>query len=133
MHIGSTCVPTLSAITLICLLAVPFQTTLQSSNDTMSETGATNVDGIGTLTYQRAIDIARSTEGELDHSVKAYLEVALQDIWNRINSQPDTYVMSKDEFAVFNFYAKRFNGEEIARRAIDRYWRHTQQPGGTRG
>ena len=97
----------------------------------MSETGATNVDGIGTLTYQRAIDIARSTEGELDQNVKAYLEVALQDIWNRINSEPDTYVMSKDEFAVFNFYADRFNGDEIARRAIDRHWRHTQQPGGT--
>ena len=112
--------------------AVSLQITLQSSNDTMSETGATNVDGIGTLTYQRAIDIARSTEGELDHNVKAYLEVALQDIWNRINLEPDTYVMSRDEFAVFNFYAKRFNGLEIARRAIDRHWRHTQQPGGTR-
>ena len=91
----------------------------------MSRDGATNVDGVGTLTYQRAIDIARNTEGELDRSVKAYLDKAIVDIWNRINQSPDTYVLSRDEFAVFNYYIRRFDGSPVAERAVDRYWRIT--------
>ena len=98
----------------------------------MSGTGVTNVDGVGTLTYQRAIDIARSTEGDLDPNVRNYLEQALDAIWNRISFQPDIYVLSKDEFAVFNFYIRRFNGNEVARKAVERYWRHTGQQAGTR-
>lgn len=82
------------------------------------------VDGIGQLTYQRAIDIARNTEGDLDPSVTSYLEDAIAEITNRLNSQPDTYVLSKDEFAVFNYYRQRFSGD-VAERAVDRYWRST--------
>lgn len=82
------------------------------------------VDGVGQLTYQRAIDIARNTEGDLDPSVTSYLEHAIAEITNRLNSQPDTYVLSKDEFAVFNYYRQRFSGD-VAERAVDRYWRST--------
>ncbi|KAK4549741.1 hypothetical protein LTR36_005042 [Oleoguttula mirabilis] len=70
----------------------------------------TNVDGVGSLNYQRAIDIARNTEGDLDPTVDEYLERAVSDIWERIQGQPETYVLTKDEFAVFNFYIRRFEG-----------------------
>ena len=91
----------------------------------MSRDGATNIDGVGALTYQRAIDIARNTEGELDPSVKTYLDKAIVDIWNRVSQSPDTYVLSRDEFAVFNYYIRRFDGVAVAERAVDRFWRNT--------
>ncbi|EME84296.1 uncharacterized protein MYCFIDRAFT_182312 [Pseudocercospora fijiensis CIRAD86] len=87
-------------------------------------TTAVNIDGIGELNYQRAVDIARNSEGELDARVSAYLETAISDIWTRINISPDSYLMTQDEFAVFNFYRARFKGE-VAETAVARYWTHT--------
>ncbi len=96
------------------------------NGDTMSSKGITNVDGLGSLTYQRAIDIARNTEGDLDSSVNEYLENAVTDIWTRINENQDSYILSRDEFAVFNYYIRRFEGSPIAEKAVDRYWRMQQ-------
>lgn len=95
-----------------------------------SGNGRTDVEGVGILTYQRAIDIARNTEGELDPSVRNYLEGALTAIWNRVSLEPDTYLLSKDEFAVFNFFIRRFDGIEVAERAVARYWQNTRQATG---
>lgn len=92
----------------------------------MGGSGQVNVDGIGTLTYQRAIDIARNTEGDLNPTVSAYLESAIADIWTRIEANPTTYVLTRDEFPVFNYYRQRFEGP-VAEQAIDRYWRGTSQ------
>lgn len=94
----------------------------------MGGTEATNVDGVGVLNYQRALDIARNTEGELDPAVRDYLERALGDIWGRIQQQPDTYVLSRDEFAVFNYYIDRFEGLPETQPAIARYWQHASEP-----
>lgn len=91
----------------------------------MGGNGPVNVDGVGALTYQRAIDIARNTEGDLDPNVSTYLEGALIDIWNRINENPDTYVLTRDEFPVFNYYRHRFKDSIVAEQAVDRYWRNT--------
>lgn len=88
----------------------------------------TNVDGVGALNYQRAIDIARNTEGELDPTVSEYLEHAVGDIWGRIQMQPDSYILTKDEFAVFNFYVRRFEGLPQAQEAVARYWQHAAEP-----
>lgn len=85
------------------------------------------VDGLGTLTIQRALDIARNTEGELDPVVSQYLELQLSEVWKRINERPDSYILNKDEFAIFNFYIQRFDGSHIAERAIARFWRHHQE------
>lgn len=90
----------------------------------MGGNNTANVDGVGALNYQRAIDIARNTEGDLDPSVATYLDTAVQDIWANINAYPDSYVLTKDEFAVFNYYRGRFEGD-LAERAVDRYWRST--------
>lgn len=86
-----------------------------------------NIDGIGVLNYQRALDIARNSEGDLDPSVSAYLEDALTDIWRRLMIQPDDYIMTKDEFAVFNFYRGRFDDNEVAENAVARYWANTYE------
>ena len=98
----------------------------------MGASEATSVDGVGVLNYQRAIDIARNTEGDLDPSVSEYLENAVNDIWTNINNYPDSYILSKDEFAVFNYYRQRFQGD-VAQSAVDRYWRsaHAGESGRT--
>ncbi|EGP82828.1 uncharacterized protein MYCGRDRAFT_50591 [Zymoseptoria tritici IPO323] len=88
-------------------------------------TNHVQVDGLGVLDYQSAIDIARNSEGELDPTVSAYLELALTDIWSRISLNPTSYIMTKDEFAVFNFYRARFEGDQVAEQAVARYWSHT--------
>lgn len=94
---------------------------------TMGANTNVQVDGIGVLNYQRAIDIARNSEGELDPSVSAYLEGALTDIWRRVTIQPEDYVMTKDEFAVFNFYRSRFDENTVAESAVARYWANTYE------
>jgi len=86
----------------------------------------TNVDGVGALNPQRAVDIARNTEGELDPNVKDYLENVLGNIWSRVQLHPDSYILTKDEFAVFNFYRQRFGDAPEAQAAVSRYWQHTQ-------
>lgn len=98
----------------------------------MSSKGTANIDGVGTLTYQRAIDIARNTEGELDPTVNAYLEGAIADIWSRINEHSATYVLNKDEFAVFNYYIRRFEGSAVAQQAVERYWRTASEQSSVR-
>ena len=90
-----------------------------------------NADGIGELNYQRALDLARQSEGELDQTVKEYLEAAIRVIWQKVARQPDTYVLTNDEFAVFNFYQARFRGNELAQRAIARYWRVARRQEGS--
>lgn len=91
----------------------------------MSGRAATTADGEPELTYQKAIDIARNSEGELEPRLADYLEAALKDIWDRVSRLPDDYILTRDEFAIFNFFIRRFEGSPIAQRAIDRYWRHT--------
>ncbi|KAF2718252.1 hypothetical protein K431DRAFT_231319 [Polychaeton citri CBS 116435] len=83
------------------------------------------IDGVGVLNYQRAIDIARNTEGDLDPNIARYLQNALKAIWDRVQQHPDTYILTKDEFAVFNFYRHLFHGSSVAECAIARYWQHT--------
>lgn len=81
----------------------------------------------GPLNIQRALDIARNTEGDLDPAISSFLESMLSQLWDRIESEPDRYILTKDEFAVFNFFITRFNGSEKAEKAIARYWRSHQE------
>lgn len=78
---------------------------------------------LGTLDIQRALDIARNTEGDLDPTVSTFLESEIAQLWSRIQARPNEYVLTKDEFAVFNFFVARFNGSDTAEKAIARYWR----------
>jgi hypothetical protein len=74
------------------------------------------------LTIQKALDIARNTEGPVDPAVTAYLERKLREIWVHIEAEPETYILSKDEFALFNFYRQRATSSTLAQAAIRRFW-----------
>lgn len=78
------------------------------------------------LTYYSALDLARNAEVP-DPTVDAYLEEALSAIWTRILLSHNSYVMSRDEHAILNYFRSRgrLQGEWQAEAAIDRFWRHT--------
>jgi hypothetical protein len=88
----------------------------------MTQRDSMDIDSAALLDIQRALDIARNTEGDLDHSVEKYLEEQLADVWNRLESRPNTYVLSKDEFAIFNYFVGRYQDSEVAEKAIARFW-----------
>ncbi|KAI9712545.1 MAG: hypothetical protein M1812_006854 [Candelaria pacifica] len=80
-----------------------------------------------TLTVPRALEIARNSEDAgVDPTVTAILERAISEIWQRLIAHPESYVLSKEEFAVFNYFRNRFHGSEIAQRAVERFWNNFQ-------
>lgn len=77
-------------------------------------------------TVAEALEIARdSADGARDPIVSGILESALSQVWDRVMSSPDAYVMTPGEFAVFNFYQHRFVGNKTAMAARARFWNNT--------
>lgn len=77
------------------------------------------------MTLARALEMVRNNESEDIHqSVNTTLQKAIDDIWRRIHAAPDTYIMTKQEFAVFNYFRPRFADSEVTRRAVERFWNH---------
>jgi hypothetical protein len=71
----------------------------------------------------QALEIAReSLDGAQDPTVSKILEQALARIWGKVQAQPDSYVMSRDEYSVFNYFQSRFHGDNTAILARRRYW-----------
>ncbi|EXK93460.1 hypothetical protein FOQG_04747 [Fusarium oxysporum f. sp. raphani 54005] len=71
----------------------------------------------------QSLDIAReSPDGASYPSIRQILESALEEIWTKVQDQPDSYVMTRDEFAVFSFFQHRFTGDKMAVAARKRYW-----------
>ncbi len=79
------------------------------------------------LTIQKALDIARNSE-EVDPVVTAYLEQQLAEIWSRIEAEPDSYILSKDEFAVLNFFRDRSMNPALTQSAVRRFWDNYSSP-----
>lgn len=74
----------------------------------------------------QALEIAReSPDGAKDPVISNILETALAQIWAKVTTQPNSYVMSRDEFAVFNYFQHRFEGNKMAIAARKRYWDNT--------
>ncbi|KAF2101081.1 hypothetical protein NA57DRAFT_74672 [Rhizodiscina lignyota] len=78
----------------------------------------------GQLTIQTALDIARNSEGEVEPTISAFLEHALQVVWAKLISAPDAYILTKDEFALFNYFRPRFAHSDLAQKAVRRFWEH---------
>lgn len=77
----------------------------------------------------QALEIAReSQDGALDPTISNILESALSQIWARTTAQPALYVMSREEFAIFNYFQHRFVGSTVAQDARTRYWDNASAP-----
>ncbi|KAI4183043.1 MAG: hypothetical protein L6R41_005625, partial [Letrouitia leprolyta] len=85
--------------------------------------GNTNATATSQLTPAKALEIAKNCEdGSVPPSVTAVLERAISELWQRIQTQPTTYVMDKEEFIVFNYYRSRFASMPMAQQAVARFW-----------
>lgn len=84
-------------------------------------------------TVRKALEIARdSTDGQLDPKINDILEAAIADVRRKLEAQPDSYVLSRDEFALFNFYRRtKFNdsplAQKLAQKATERFWNNYRQ------
>lgn len=71
----------------------------------------------------QALEIAReSPDGASNSTISSILERALSQLWSKVEAQPDSYVLTRDEFAVFNYFQHRFRDNQTARAARCRYW-----------
>ncbi|KID81865.1 hypothetical protein MGU_10814 [Metarhizium guizhouense ARSEF 977] len=71
----------------------------------------------------QALEIARENiDGASGSSVAKILENALSQIWGKIQDQPSSYIMTRHEFSIFNFFQHRFIGVNDAVEARKRYW-----------
>ncbi|OHE90851.1 hypothetical protein CORC01_13854 [Colletotrichum orchidophilum] len=106
---------------------LPFLSSLASSmghslhvGNTVSVTPASLKDS---ASVAQALEIARESEdGASDPTVSSILESAISQIWAKVAAQPESYVLNRDEFAVFNYFQHRFMGNKIAMAARKRYW-----------
>ncbi|KAJ5587936.1 uncharacterized protein N7459_003701 [Penicillium hispanicum] len=72
---------------------------------------------------RQALERARNCEdATVDPQTAAILETAITELWNRIQAEPDNYILSRDEFALFNYFLERYRGSAVAQRAVARFW-----------
>lgn len=85
-----------------------------------------SANGYRTLTVETALELARTSEGNVEPAISNILERAVRDLWARIQAQPHTYLLSRSEFSLFNYFRSRFGSSEVAQRAIKRFWDNFQ-------
>ncbi|KAL7923646.1 hypothetical protein ACQKWADRAFT_40056 [Trichoderma austrokoningii] len=79
----------------------------------------------------QALEIAReSPDGASDPTVSNILQLAIKSIWDKVEAQPNSYIMSRNEFAVFNFFQYSVTDEKasMAMAARKRFWDHNRGP-----
>ncbi|KAJ2985795.1 hypothetical protein NUW58_g5345 [Xylaria curta] len=76
-----------------------------------------------------ALEIARDNPEAASHgTIGDMLESALAGIWGRVLADESGYVMSRDEFAIFNFFQDRFQNNPVAKKARARFWDNLRVP-----
>lgn len=75
------------------------------------------------MTLEKALDLAKDANQPTPPSVTAMLERKMSEIWQRIQARPTSYVMTRDEFAVFSYFRSRYN-VPMAQQAVSRFWTH---------
>lgn len=107
-------------------LCRPFASNGQITTGNLNTHHPTMANSINTdrsTTIRRALEIARtSVDGLIDAEVNAILEGAIQEVFRKVNAQPDSYILSRDEFALFNYSRHRFPNADVGQRAVERFW-----------
>ena len=69
--------------------------------------------------------MVRNSEGQApDHAVQI-IENAMAALWNRIKANPDSYLMDRNEFALYNYFQLRYTSgpdAKLAQKATARFW-----------
>jgi len=76
------------------------------------------------ITIAHALEIARDYHPDQgrDPQIVQILDEAVAQICGKLQAEPQSYVLTQLEFAVFNFFQHLFVGEPIAVAARKRYW-----------
>ncbi|KAK7555811.1 hypothetical protein IWX49DRAFT_83568 [Phyllosticta citricarpa] len=93
----------------------------QKPNHSTMGNGET-VNGHDILTLQKALDLARESESGVDPAVSAFLQRELASLWSRLVARPDDYVFTRDEFGLFNYFRSQWPDNDLAGKAIQRFW-----------
>ncbi|PQE26178.1 peptide-N4-(N-acetyl-beta-glucosaminyl)asparagine amidase A protein [Rutstroemia sp. NJR-2017a BBW] len=89
----------------------------------MGTNGNNGTSSTNDLSVPQALELARESEqGAENPAVIRVLENAIETIWGKLQAEPTSYVMTREEFAVFNYFQRRFEGHELAVDARRRYW-----------
>ena len=82
------------------------------------------------ITPAQALEYGRDSEdGAQDPTVRNVLETAVKGIWARIQAQPSSYVLTREEFAIFNYFQDCYQ-DQVASAARKRYWNQVQGSNG---
>lgn len=73
------------------------------------------------MTLAKGLEIVK-TQDSVPQAISAWLESELTKLWERIRAHPETYIMTKDEFALFNYYRSRYKENSVAQLAVMRFW-----------
>ncbi|KAK4179321.1 hypothetical protein QBC36DRAFT_385239 [Triangularia setosa] len=75
------------------------------------------------VSVMQALDIAQESEkGAMEPTIVKIITDAYNKIWNKIATRPDLYLMTQQEFTVFNYFQSCWPDKEIAKKAVARYW-----------
>lgn len=103
---------------------LPAELTRASSATSTTSDSSTSTSSCDASVIQ-ALEIAReSPDGAQDPTVSKILEGAISSIWGKVEAAPQSYVMTREEFSVFNYFQHRFMENSTARMARARYWDH---------
>ena len=68
--------------------------------------------------------MVRDGQGPLEATT--YFEFMLQFILSRLDHEPESYIMTSGEFAIFNYFRYRITGSgiasDIAQKAVELFW-----------
>lgn len=73
------------------------------------------------LTLEKALDLAKDANQPTPPAVTAMLERKINEIWQRVQARPTSYVMTTDEFKIFSYFRGRYNNN-VAQQAVSRFW-----------
>jgi hypothetical protein len=80
------------------------------------------IGGYGHLSLSQAVNIAQNSEGGVDQRLAQHLEKKLAEVYARLQSQPSSYILPPDEFALVNYYRSRFGDSDLIKSATKRFW-----------
>lgn len=73
-----------------------------------------------------ALAAARNSEdGQIDPRVNSILEVAINELWRKLQAQPE-YILNGGEFSLFNYFRDRYRLSTTAQQAVERFWNNFQ-------
>jgi hypothetical protein len=78
--------------------------------------------GYGYLSLSQAIEYAQNSEGGVEQRLAQHLEKKLGEVYARMQAQPTSYMLARDEFALLNYYRSRFGDSELIKTATKRFW-----------